>query len=94
LPIHTIDIQIDQRVDERFNSAISLLGSSETSARTGAIYAISIKLAMCKTLIQKIRNNAIIRNIRTSCYTTMKEQNYVCRDCSFVVIKLGVLIPM
>ncbi|VVH60609.1 hypothetical protein BAZOLSSOX_2377 [uncultured Gammaproteobacteria bacterium] len=35
-----IDIQIDQRVDERFNSAISLLGSSETSARTGAIYAL------------------------------------------------------
>jgi len=35
-----IDIQIDQRVDERFNSAINLLGSSETSARTGAIYAL------------------------------------------------------
>ncbi|CAC9997535.1 hypothetical protein, partial [uncultured Gammaproteobacteria bacterium] len=35
-----IDIQIDQRVDDRFNSAISLLGSSETSARTGAIYAL------------------------------------------------------
>ena len=35
-----IDIQINQRVDERFNSAISLLGSSETSARTGAIYAL------------------------------------------------------
>jgi hypothetical protein len=25
---------------DRFNSAISLLGSSETSARTGAIYAL------------------------------------------------------
>jgi uncharacterized protein YjbI with pentapeptide repeats len=35
-----IDIQINQRVDDRFNSAISLLGSSETSARTGAIYAL------------------------------------------------------
>ncbi|CAC9532252.1 hypothetical protein [uncultured Gammaproteobacteria bacterium] len=35
-----IDIQITQRVDDRFNSAISLLGSSETSARTGAIYAL------------------------------------------------------
>ena len=35
-----IDIQINQRVDERFNSAINLLGSSETSARTGAIYAL------------------------------------------------------
>ena len=29
-----------QRVDERFNSAINLLGSSETSARTGAIYTL------------------------------------------------------
>ena len=35
-----IDIQINQRVDDRFNSAINLLGSSETSARTGAIYAL------------------------------------------------------
>ncbi|VVH59737.1 hypothetical protein BAZOLSSOX_1931 [uncultured Gammaproteobacteria bacterium] len=35
-----IDIQINQRVDDRFNSAIDLLGSSETSARTGAIYAL------------------------------------------------------
>ncbi len=35
-----IDIQITQRVDDRFNLAISLLGSSETSARTGAIYAL------------------------------------------------------
>jgi hypothetical protein len=29
-----------ERVDERFNSAINLLGSSETSARTGAIYTL------------------------------------------------------
>ncbi len=35
-----INTQITQRVDERFNSAINLLGSSETSARTGAIYAL------------------------------------------------------
>ena len=35
-----IDIQINQRIDERFNSAINLLGSNETSARTGAIYAL------------------------------------------------------
>ena len=35
-----IDLQINQRVDGRFNSAISLLGSSETSARTGTIYAL------------------------------------------------------
>ncbi len=35
-----INIQINQRIDERFNSAIGLLGSSETSARTGAIYAL------------------------------------------------------
>jgi hypothetical protein len=35
-----IDLQINQRVDGRFNSAIGLLGSSETSARTGTIYAL------------------------------------------------------
>jgi hypothetical protein len=35
-----ISLQINQRVDERFNSAITLLGSSETSARTGAVYAL------------------------------------------------------
>ncbi|CAC9455540.1 hypothetical protein BSPLISOX_1780 [uncultured Gammaproteobacteria bacterium] len=35
-----IDLQINQRTDGRFNSAISLLGSSETSARTGTIYAL------------------------------------------------------
>jgi hypothetical protein len=33
-------LQINQRTDGRFNSAISLLGSSETSARTGTIYAL------------------------------------------------------
>jgi hypothetical protein len=33
-----LKIQINQRVDDRFNSAINLLGSSETSARTGASY--------------------------------------------------------
>ena len=35
-----IQIQIKQQIDERFNSAINLLGSSETSARTGAIYTL------------------------------------------------------
>jgi hypothetical protein len=35
-----IDLQINQRVDGRFNSAIGLLGSSETSARTGAVYVL------------------------------------------------------
>jgi hypothetical protein len=29
-----------QRVDDRFHSAINLLGSSETSARTGAVYVL------------------------------------------------------
>jgi hypothetical protein len=29
-----------QRVDDRFDSAINLLGSSETSARTGAVYVL------------------------------------------------------
>jgi hypothetical protein len=41
--INQLKIQINQRVDDRFNSAISLLGSSETSARTGAIYALCDK---------------------------------------------------
>ena len=36
-----IDIQIKQRVDERFTTAVNLLASSETSARTGAIYSLS-----------------------------------------------------
>ena len=35
-----VNIQIKQRVDERFTTAVSLLGSSETSARTGAIYSL------------------------------------------------------
>ncbi len=35
-----IEIQINQRVDERFNIAINLLGSGETSARTGVLYAL------------------------------------------------------
>jgi hypothetical protein len=40
-PLDTVHaLQINQRVDGRFNSAISLLGSSETSARTGTIYAL------------------------------------------------------
>jgi hypothetical protein len=37
IQINQLKIQINQRVDDRFNSAINLLGSSETSARTGAL---------------------------------------------------------
>jgi hypothetical protein len=40
IQIDQLTIQINHRIDDRFNSAISLLGSSETSARTGAIYAL------------------------------------------------------
>ena len=35
-----IDLQRKQRTDERFTTAVNLLGSSETSARTGAIYSL------------------------------------------------------
>jgi hypothetical protein len=35
-----IDLQINQRVDERFSTALNLLGNNETSARTGAIYVL------------------------------------------------------
>ena len=35
-----IDLQIEHRTDERFTDSIGLLGSSETSARTGAIYSL------------------------------------------------------
>ncbi len=34
------DILANQRKDDRFSSAIALLGSNETSARTGALYAL------------------------------------------------------
>ena len=35
-----IDLQRKQRTDESFTTAVELLGSSETSARTGAIYSL------------------------------------------------------
>ena len=35
-----IDLQIEHRTDQRFTDSIGLLGSSETSARTGAIYSL------------------------------------------------------
>ena len=35
-----IDLQRKQRTDDRFTTAVKLLGSSETSARTGAIYSL------------------------------------------------------
>ena len=35
-----IDLQIKHRTDERFTDSIGLLGSNETSARTGAIYSL------------------------------------------------------
>lgn len=35
-----IDIQIDKEIDDRFNAAVGLLGSGETSARTGAVYSL------------------------------------------------------
>jgi hypothetical protein len=40
-----------QRVDDRFHSAINLLGSSETSARTGAVYVLH-ELAIMANLPQ------------------------------------------
>ena len=47
-----IDLQIEQQVDERFTAAVNLLGSNETSARTGAIYLL-FHLALDK---KKYRN--------------------------------------
>ena len=35
-----IDLQRKQRTDDSFTTAVNLLGSSETSARTGAIYSL------------------------------------------------------
>ena len=35
-----IDVQISQRIDERFTTAVNLLGSAESSARTGALYSL------------------------------------------------------
>ncbi len=35
-----IGIQIKQRIDERFTAAVHLLGSDESSARTGAVYSL------------------------------------------------------
>ena len=35
-----IDLQRKQRTDDRFTTAVELLGSSEASARTGAIYSL------------------------------------------------------
>ena len=35
-----IDLQRKQRTDDRFTTAVKLLGSSEASARTGAIYSL------------------------------------------------------
>jgi protein-arginine kinase len=46
-----IDLQINQRVDGRFNSAIGLLGSSETSARTGAVYVLHECLILLQNLV-------------------------------------------
>jgi hypothetical protein len=63
-----IDLQINQRTDGRFNSAISLLGSSETSARTGTIYALH-ELALEE--MSKIRPHKVgVRQIclRKLCY--------------------------
>jgi hypothetical protein len=44
--------QIKQRFDDRFNSAINLLGSNQTSARTGGIYVLH-KLAKEKPEYKK-----------------------------------------
>ncbi len=35
-----IELQIRQRRDDRFTAAVTLLGNSKTSARTGAVYAL------------------------------------------------------
>ena len=35
-----IDIQINKEIDDRFNAAVQLLASNETSARTGGMYSL------------------------------------------------------
>jgi hypothetical protein len=57
---------INQRVDERFNSAINLLGSSETSARTGAVYALH-ELALEE---EKYRQQIVKKNQAYDCNKT------------------------
>jgi hypothetical protein len=59
-----IQIQIKQRVDERFNSAINLLGSSETSARTGAVYALhELALEVAKSCVYKPRSCSLNKRL-------------------------------
>ncbi len=65
-------IQIkQQQVDERFTTAVNLLGSSETSARTGAIYSL-FHLASDEKKYRKEIAQILCSHIRSK----TKEENY------------------
>ena len=59
-----IDIQINQRIDERFTTAVSLLGSAESSARTGAIYSL-YQLALEEEKYRKEITQILCSHIRS-----------------------------
>ena len=72
-----VDIQTKQRVDERFTTAVNLLGSSETSARTGAIYSL-FHLASDEKKYRKEIAQILCSHIRskTDIRSKTKEENY------------------
>ena len=59
-----IKIQMNQRIDDRFTSAINLLGSGESSARAGAIYSL-YHLAVEETKYRKEVVQILCSHIRT-----------------------------
>ena len=65
-----IDLQRKQRTDDRFTTAVELLGSSETSARTGAIYSLYHLAIEDKKYRKEVAHNPLLPdNIRNQNHT-------------------------
>ncbi|SSC09257.1 pentapeptide repeat family protein [bacterium endosymbiont of Bathymodiolus sp. 5 South] len=85
-----ISLQIKQRVDERFNSAITLLGSSETSARTGAVYALH-ELALEEEKYRQQIVQILCSHIRSKTNEVAYQETYTERPSNEIQTTLNLL---
>ncbi len=86
-----IDLQIEQRTDERFTTAVNLLGSNETSARTGAIYSL-YHLALEEEKYRKEVAQILCSHIRSKTNEQDYQKNHKNRPSNEIQTTIDLLV--
>ncbi len=86
-----IVLQIEQRTDERFTTAVNLLGSNETSARTGAIYSL-YHLALEEEKYRKEVAQILCSHVRSKTNEQEYQKNHKDRPSNEIQTTIDLLV--